>query len=531
LGEGVDGSLVEHLKRIDAYARGIGLVDPRLDRKGLRRKLADAIPRLAPQILDPWMRDLVAALHFPPEDWERIKQDQLAAVCRWARHIGNPSDIDTYRYLREHARQGFIAQFPASRFLSAQMRFAEMLAGAMRAERPADPDPELDDLLALLEQERRVRVLHIADFFVEGREQLLLQQEASYRRAIDNAPAAIVIVDHTDGIVVFANDVSSRVLHADRSALEGMPVTELFPEPERPLVRDLCAAARAAGHAHRDDLHLRRLDGELMPVFANAGFIDYGDRHRVLLVCVDISERQLLESQLIQSEKMAAIGQLAAGIAHELRNPLAIVMNALYDLRQVLGSNDGEVTEDLNIAEEEIARAQAIINNLLEFSRESGADLERVDVNDVLTRTVQLMHKYLENHGVEVDVALGPIAACVVNANAMRQIMLNLVTNAVQAMPNGGRLGLRTHQLAGNRIELEVCDTGVGIPAHRLKDIFNPFYTTQAPGQGTGLGLSVVHSILERYRGTIHVTSEVGVGTTFRIELPCPCHDDAGNGV
>jgi PAS domain S-box-containing protein len=529
VGAASDSSLVDHLQRIDAYARGIGLVDPRLDRPALRTKLAEAIHRLAPRILDAWMHDLAAALRFPPEDWDRIKQDQLAAICRWARHIGNPADIDTYRYLREHARQGFIAQFPASRFLSAQMRFAEMLADAMRAERP--DDPELCDLLALLEQERRVRVLHIADFFVEGREQLLLQQEASYRRAIDNAPAAIVIVDATDGTVVFANEVSSRVLHADRSALEGMPVTELFPEPERPLVRDLCTAARAAGHAHRDDLHLRRLDGELIPVFANAGFIDYGDRHRVLLVCVDISERQLLESQLIQSEKMAAIGQLAAGIAHELRNPLAIVMNALYDLRQVLGSSNGEVTDDLDVAEEEIARAQAIINNLLEFSRESGAELERVDVNDVLTRTVQLMHKYLENHGVEVDVALGPIAPCVVNANAMRQIMLNLVTNAVQAMPNGGRLALRTRQGAGNRIRLEVRDTGVGIPAHRLKDIFNPFYTTKAPGQGTGLGLSVVHSILERYRGSIHVTSEVGVGTTFRIELPCPCHDDAGTGV
>jgi signal transduction histidine kinase len=109
--------------------------------------------------------------------------------------------------------------------------------------------------------------------------------------------------------------------------------------------------------------------------------------------------------------------------------------------------------------------------------------------------------------------------------------MLNLVTNAVQAMPDGGRLAVRTAQVAGNRIRLEVRDTGVGIPAHRLKDIFNPFYTTKAPGQGTGLGLSVVHSILERYRGNIHVSSEVGVGTTFRIELPCSCHDDAPNDV
>jgi signal transduction histidine kinase len=184
--------------------------------------------------------------------------------------------------------------------------------------------------------------------------------------------------------------------------------------------------------------------------------------------------------------------------------------------------------EDLHIAEEEISRAQAIIKNLLEFSRESGAEIERVDVNDLLTRTVQLMQKYLQNAGVRVTADLGDVPPCVVNANAMRQILLNLITNAVQAMPKGGELYLRTVRGNGDRVRLDVRDTGVGIAAVHLSNIFNPFYTTKEPGQGTGLGLSVVHSILQRYRGDIRVTSEVGAGTTFSIELPCPCHDDAG---
>jgi signal transduction histidine kinase len=186
------------------------------------------------------------------------------------------------------------------------------------------------------------------------------------------------------------------------------------------------------------------------------------------------------------------------------------------------------VLEDLHIAEEEISRAQAIIKNLLEFSRETGADVERVDVNDLLSRTVQLMQKYLQNAGVRVTADLGPVPPCAVNANAMRQILLNLITNAVQAMPKGGELFLRTARMDGDRVRLEVRDNGVGIPAAHLSDIFNPFYTTKAPGQGTGLGLSVVHSILQRYRAEIRVTSELGAGTTFTIELPCPCHDDAG---
>jgi polar amino acid transport system substrate-binding protein len=224
---------------------------------------------------------------------------------------------------------------------------------------------------------------------------------------------------------------------------------------------------------------------------------------------------------------MAAIGQLAAGIAHELRNPLAIVMNALFDLRQQLGTPTPGVAEDLHIAEEEIERAQVIIRNLLEFSRTSGAEVEAIDVNDLLQRTVQLLQKYMQNNGVQVVTELENIPACAANSNAMRQILLNLLTNAVQAMPDGGELRLRTGRAGRDRIRLEVEDTGIGISAENLKNVFDPFYTTKAPGQGTGLGLSVVHSVVRRYGGDITVESTPGVGTTFRIELPCPCHQES----
>src|SRR5215831_2276034 len=128
---------------------------------------------------------------------------------------------------------------------------------------------------------------------------------------------------------------------------------------------------------------------------------------------------------------MAAIGQLAAGIAHELRNPLAIVMNALWDLRQLVGA----------------------------------ANLEAVDINDLLTRTIQLLQRYLQSSGVRVAIDVEPIPPCLANANAIRQILLNLITNAVQAMPEGGDLRLCTARVPGtDRIRLEVHDTGVGIP-------------------------------------------------------------------
>ena len=530
----LEPSLARHLERITGYLRDAGLRQIPPERTDLRRTLADFMLGRTPAVLEPWLRAIGPALGIPEADWSRIREDQAAAVGRWARHIADPANVETYVMLSRHTRQGFISRFPASRFLATQIRFTQLLVEDIKREFAHDP-AQADQLRQLLGQEFQERVLHITDFFVQGREdelrrqeaayrEELLEQEASYRRAIDGAPACILMVDAAAATLFDVNHVAERLLGYGREELRGRPFQDLHPPGERSRASALWRTALERGHASRDDLHLLTRRGELVPVFANAGYIEYGPRRWVQLICVDISDRKRLESQLIQSEKMAAIGQLAAGIAHELRNPLAIVMNALYDLHQIVDGRNAEVAEDVRIAEEEIGRAQAIIKNLLEFSRESGAELTRLDVNDLLTRTLQLMQKYLQDNGVRVTTELGAIPPCLANQNAMRQIALNLITNAVQAMPEGGDLTLRTAAVGPNLIRIEVRDTGVGIPAEHLQDIFNPFYTTKAPGQGTGLGLSVVHSILRRYQGEIRVASAVGVGTTFTIDLPCQCH-------
>lgn len=517
-------ALASHIDRIKAYTEGLGLVDPAMDRPELRHALADAMRAAMPAVLDTWVAEVGPTFGIAPPEWDQIRRDQQAALERWIRHIEDPTDLTTYDYLMRHARSGFIAQFPASRFLSAQMRVTHLLRAHLRATYAPD---EAARLIDLLDQEFRKRMLHITDFFVEGRESLLLEQETSYRRWLDHAPACIIRADAADGRVFDVNLVGQRVLGYDRREIVGRLLRDLHPPVETPLVEALLDAMRAHGHQTRDGLHLKRRVGPPLPVFVSAGPIDYGDRHWLQVVYVDLSERQQLEAQLVQSEKMAAIGQLAAGIAHELRNPLAIVMNALFDLRATLPEPiDAAVAEDLGIAEEEIGRAQSIIRNLLEFSRESGVEVERIDVNDLLMKTVRLLRKYVEQSGVTIRTDLGDIPPCVANANAMRQVLLNLVTNAVQAMPHGGDLRLRTVRTAPDRVRIEVEDTGMGIPPDRLPNIFDPFYTTKAPGQGTGLGLSVVHTVVQRYGGTIAVQSEPNVGTLFRIELPSPCHDD-----
>jgi PAS domain S-box-containing protein len=335
------------------------------------------------------------------------------------------------------------------------------------------------------------------------------------------------MADAADGRIFAANQVAERMLGFPRAALEGRPVVELHPPAERARAASLLRMAEAQGHASRDDLSLLTLAGTAIPVFVTVGFIEYGDRHLHQLMCVDISDRKRLEGQLIQSEKMAAIGQLAAGIAHELRNPLAIVMNALYDVRQVLGAAPAEVLEDLHIAEEEISRAQAIIKNLLEFSRETGADVERVDVNDLLSRTVQLMQKYLQNAGVRVTADLGTVPPCAVNANAMRQILLNLITNAVQAMPKAASCSC-ARRSAGTRASGSRCAVnGVGIHRAPERHLQPVLHHRARPGEPASDSPSCIRSSALR-RESASTRRELGAGTTFTIELPCPCHDDAG---
>jgi PAS domain S-box-containing protein len=517
-----DSSLYEHLTRIETYMRSCGLLAYPRRRDPLRSELAAFLTDKSAAAVDAWVQLIGPALAIPESDWSDLRRSMHEALERWIRHIADPENIDTYMYLRCHARRAFISRFAPSRFLAGQMQLHQLMSEQLRSAYHTDRDKR-DALLALWHQEFQERVLHISDFFVEAREEELREQEASYRKSVDNAPVAIFKLCPEYGTILDANVVAEKAVGFSRNEMVGMRIWDLIPLAERPRLTGLFEETHARGNSSSEDLHLQTRAGETVPVFFNAGLIEYGYHRFFQVICVDMSARKRLESQLIQSEKMAAIGQLAAGIAHEIRNPLGIIMNALYDLSEIVDSTDPAVQEDVRIAREEISRAQAIINNLLEFSRESRAELERVDINDLLRKTLQLMNKSLQNSGVRVVTEFVPLGSCIANQNALRQIFLNLITNAQQAMPNGGELYVSTAPLLDGRIQLAFRDTGEGIPPEHLKDVFNPFFTTKAPGQGTGLGLSVVHSVVKRYHGDIHVDSEVDRGTTFTIEFPCPC--------
>lgn len=231
-------------------------------------------------------------------------------------------------------------------------------------------------------------------------------------------------------------------------------------------------------------------------------------------------ELRQTQEQLIRSEKLAAIGQLAGGVGHELRNPLGAIKNAAYYIkgkvaRSELGQKEPRVMEFLDIVDNEINSANKIINDLLGFSRVGKPSVSPTRINrvieDALARThvpdnIEL-YKKLDADLPEIEI----------DPDQIQQVFVNMITNAVEAMPQGGKLTISAKEKDGF-MEVEIADTGCGIPQEALGKIFDPLYTTKA--KGIGLGLAVCKSIIERHEGNIEVKSEVGKGTTFIVRLP-----------
>ena len=236
-----------------------------------------------------------------------------------------------------------------------------------------------------------------------------------------------------------------------------------------------------------------------------------------------VRERALRDAhaQLVQSEKMAAFGQLGAGIAHEVKNPLAGILScaqlAADDLDEL-----SPVRKDLKLIEKEARRCKTIIDNLLKFARQEKAERTPTDVNAVISDSVAILTHQMELNETRLETDLAPdLPEILGNANQLQQVLMNLMINAQQAMEGTkGKIRISSCRTGSGGVELRVTDTGPGIPEAIRTKLFEPFFTTKPPGKGTGLGLSVSFGIVKEHRGEIAVESEVGAGTTFVVTLP-----------
>jgi len=231
--------------------------------------------------------------------------------------------------------------------------------------------------------------------------------------------------------------------------------------------------------------------------------------------------RKLVEQsqmQLVQTEKLAATGRLAASLAHEINNPLQAIHNSLQ-LMLSFQLEAAEQQEYLKIADEEIERLMHLVASILEFARPPQREMRAANLNDVAERVLALAGKYLQHRRVAIKRALSPdLPPIVVAPDELEQVFINLVLNAVDAMPAGGTLQVASWQAEDSRLAVAFSDTGHGIPPEDLKRVFEPFFSTRE--DGTGLGLTVSHNVIERHGGEIAVESSVGQGTTFTVWLP-----------
>lgn len=332
-----------------------------------------------------------------------------------------------------------------------------------------------------------------------------------------------VVIADKEGRVSFVNESFERVVGYSSEEMLGSEISALASDSSPVNMKAEVLEKTLKLGEWQGELLFRNKDKKEFPVYLFTSLIRDEDNNPLALAVVfrDISEHKRLQMELLQSEKMASIGQFAAGVAHEIRNPLSVIGSSIYYLNDVLPGGDKNVKEHLKIIQEEISRCQRIINQLLVFSRKAKSEAEECDLNSLIDDTLSLVGTELRANNISVVKDLSPIPTLRLNKDDIKQVLLNLILNARDAMPKGGTLTIITRASSDGRVDLVVSDTGCGIPSKELERIFLPFYTTKETGSGTGLGLYSVHSAVKRARGSVCVDSKEGRGSTFTITLPC----------
>ena len=276
------------------------------------------------------------------------------------------------------------------------------------------------------------------------------------------------------------------------------------------------------------DLVARRSDGTEFPVEISLSHVETEGGLRALAFVTDITQRLIMERAARQSDRLSALGRLSAGIAHEVNNPIGIISSRIeIMLLDAEGQPlPGTVTDDLKVLHRHAQRVARIAHGLLFFARESSAARGPVDLNQVVEETLLLMEKDLGKSGITIRRTLTPnLEPIHGDENALQQVVMNLLTNARDALGSGGEISLETSLVPGRpgMARLTVHDTGPGISPEVLSRIFDPFYTTKS--EGTGLGLSISYGIVRDHKGTIDVESLPGQGATFVLTFPIEAED------
>ncbi len=382
-------------------------------------------------------------------------------------------------------------------------------------------DGEVAYILESVRDVTRVKNLEIA----------LKETEAFLEKIITGSPIAIVVADRYGNILLINPSAQELFGYSSGEAATMISAVDLYPEGVAADIKKNLKNEKLGGQGKLTGMNttIVNSDGEEIPVEITASII-YEDDEEIAVVGIYTDLREKLaaknklkdaQARLAQSEKMASIGQLAAGVAHEINNPLTGILFYAEMKLAALAAEDPERGEVAAVIED-VSRCRDIVKNLLAYSRQSNPTKEIIQLNEVIDQSLALIRdpKLLINIEIVKDIYTDKMLVHV-DRNQICRVVINLVMNAVSSMAGSGKLIFRTYRdAAWQKAVLEIEDSGRGISAEHLPRIFDPFFTTKKLGEGTGLGLSTVYGLIQENKGIIEVKQTSKKGTTFRVELP-----------
>jgi two-component system NtrC family sensor kinase len=368
-------------------------------------------------------------------------------------------------------------------------------------------------------------------------EEALRQREKDYSILLESTHEGIIVVDAETLKVVFSNRHAALMFGFDpvlNDALGANILDFVYPEDREMVVKGFVEDLYQRERRQRYDVRVKTKDAREIWVSALGTRVEFQGRAAALLSLRDVTkekrmedEKQKMEEELLLAGRLAAVGELAAGVAHELNNPLAAIQGFAQLLTK---SNDSsEATKkDLDTIYREAQRAARITQDLLSFARKHKPERQIISINEALEKTLELRVHQMKVNNIELSVQLQPdVPLTMADFYQMQQVFMNIILNAEQAMIEAhgrGRLLVKTRAVDGV-IQMTFIDNGPGIPKENLERIFDPFFTTKEVCKGTGLGLSVCYGIIQAHGGRIYAKSEPGKGATFVVEIPIITQD------
>ena len=490
---------------------------------GLKSRIAAAqlMEENFARIVDEWVAAVERILVLPDCAEVRrapttLRNDLAGALERFITHLGDPNNLDTYLFLYRHCQSGILAKVEPSQFDAIHIALKQVVLNHVRDKFKGRAMEMVRDAFVAVIDERRMMVW---SFYIESRERALRASEERYRSAIDHAPDEMYEIDPESKVVLGANAAARRLPSPTGKLTSpiGRRIIDLVPFEKAEAVKKHLHAVLANGSAQFRDL---AVGGRYFDV--NSALIPFGHQRFIQLILRDVTERREMLESLLKAERLAAAGVLAAGIAHEINNPLASISSLVQSLQS--GENDAERQATLHTILAQINRISSTVRELVDFAHPSSSQQRgAVDLNSVIEDTLRLVAYNKRFSDVRFEPRLAQdLMAVEVDENEIRQVLLNLLLNAADAIQNGdGLIRIVTeNRPCGTQVAVLVGDNGVGIPQAHLERVFDPFFTTKPAGTGVGLGLSTCQRIVLANGGTIRLDSQVGKGTTVTVCVP-----------